>query len=185
MDHPLPKLPTSPLRLADLSGRATRDFLLEPDANARAAIAAELGIIGIRKLRFAGTISPDGKRDWHLAGDLGASVVQECVITLDPVTTRIDEKVIRRYLADLEEVTAAEVEMPEDDTAEPLPDVIDLYAIAVEALSLALPPFPRADGAELGQIVHAGKGVTPLTDEAARPFAGLQSLRDKLGKSEE
>ena len=49
-----------------------------------------------------------------------------------------------------------------------------------EALALALPLYPRAAGAALGQTVYTEKGVTPLTDEAARPFAGLGALRDSL-----
>ncbi|MCX8227096.1 MAG: DUF177 domain-containing protein, partial [Sulfitobacter sp.] len=35
-------------------------------------------------------------------------------------------------------------------------------------------------GAELGQAVYAEPGVAPMTDEDARPFAGLAQLREKL-----
>ena len=48
-----------------------------------------------------------------------------------------------------------EVEMPEDDTVEPMPEVIDLAEVAAEALALALPLYPRAPGADFGQAVHA------------------------------
>lgn len=180
MDATLPELPQSPLRLADLAGRHDTDFALAPDANARAAIADALGIVGIRKLRFDGALTPQGRKDWVLTASLGATVVQNCVVTLAPVTTRIDEKIIRRYQAEMPEITGTEVEMPDDDTVEPLPDTIDLYAVLTEALALALPLYPRADGAELGQIVYTEKGVAPLTDEAAKPFAGLGALRDRL-----
>ena len=36
--------------------------------------------------------------------------------------------------------------MPEDDTIEKLGREIDLAAVMIEALSLALPLYPRADG---------------------------------------
>jgi uncharacterized metal-binding protein YceD (DUF177 family) len=52
--------------------------------------------------------------------------------------------------------------------------------VLTEALSLALPDFPRADGAELGSQVYAADGVAPMTDEDAKPFAGLASLKAKL-----
>ncbi len=46
--------------------------------------------------------------------------------------------------------TDDEAEMPEDDTAEPLPEVIDPGAVMFEALALALPDYPRAPKAETG-----------------------------------
>lgn len=180
MEAALPQMPQSLLRLADLAASRGTSFALTPDADERHAIADTLGIVGIKKLRFAGTLTPQGRRDWVLSADLGATVVQDCVVTLAPVTSRIDETVTRQYLSDLPELTGTEVEMPEDDTAEPLPDTIDLYAVLTEALALALPLYPRAAGAALGQTVYTEKGVTPLTDEAARPFAGLGALRDSL-----
>ncbi len=173
-------LPTEPVRLADQRSRGDRDFTLEPDAAARAAIAAHLDIPAVRKLRFAGRLVPAGKRDWELHATLGATVVQDCVVTLDPVTTRIDEPVLRRYLAELPEPAPGEIEMPEDDSVEDLPAVLDLAQVMIEALALALPPFPRSPGASLGEITVTEPGKAPLTDDAARPFAGLASLRDAL-----
>lgn len=172
------------LRLSDLASSGPTDFDLQPDAAARAALAQDLGIAGIKKLRFCGQLRPQGKRDWQLQADLGATVVQDCVITLAPVTTRLDEKVLRNYLADLPEPDGSEVEMPDDDTSEPLPSQIDLSAVLREALALALPAFPRAQGAALGQMVYTAAGLAPLTDEAAKPFAGLDALRSKLGKAD-
>ena len=53
--------------------------------------------------------------------------------------SQIREKVERRYLADMPVPEADEIEMPEDDRDEPLPEVIDPGAVALEALALALP----------------------------------------------
>ena len=172
--------PRTTLRLSDLANRKPTTFEITPDTGARDQIAADLGIVGIKKLRFAGQITPAGKRDWDLTADLGATVVQDCVVTLDPVTTRLDEQVHRIYAADFEISDASEVEMPEDDRVEPLPDAIDLLAIMQEALSLALPPFPRKDGAALDPVIHTEPGKEAMTDDDAKPFAGLASLRAKL-----
>ncbi|EAR50877.1 hypothetical protein OG2516_00200 [Oceanicola granulosus HTCC2516] len=178
--------PTEPVRLADLPARRDSRIVLEPDAAGREALAAELDIPGLRKFRFEAVLHPEGRSDWRLEGTLGATAVQSCVVTLEPVATRIDETVTRRYLAALElPEGGTEVEMPEDDTAEPLPAVLDLYDVALEALALALPPYPRAPGVDPGDAVFAGPGVTPMTDDDARPFAGLAGLRDKLGKSDD
>lgn len=168
------------LRIADLSTRGPTTFDLAPDAAARAALAAELGIPEIRKLRFAGTVRPQGGRDWRLEATLGATVVQPCVVTLAPVTTRIDEDVARTYIAGFDMPDGGEAEMPEDDSLEPLPAVLDLSAVLAEALALALPAFPRAEGAALGEAVYAADGVDPMTDDDAKPLAGLKALKDRL-----
>lgn len=160
--------------------RAAISFSLLPDAAARQAAAGSLGIEAVRKLRFEGVLEPAGGDDWRLEAALGATVVQPCVVTLAPVTTRIDTRVTRLYLADYAEPEGEEVEMPEDDTVEPLPDRLDLSAVMLEALALALPDYPRAEGAELGEANFAGPGVTPMTDDEAKPLAGLAALRDRM-----
>jgi uncharacterized metal-binding protein YceD (DUF177 family) len=173
------------MRLSDLTtGRAT-PFSLLPNAPERKAIADALGIVAIKKLKFEGTLTPQGRSDWTLQAKLGATVVQDCVVTLDPVTTRIDEGISRQYVADFTVSDAAEVEMDEDDTTEELPSTIDLVAVMMEALSLALPAFPRAADATLGDVQYTEPGQEPMTDDDAKPFAGLRALRDALGKKAE
>jgi uncharacterized metal-binding protein YceD (DUF177 family) len=171
------------LRLADLSERRPTTFLLEPDAGEREALASELGLSALRKLRFEGELRPRGKRDWDLSARLGATVVQPCVVTLEPVTTRIEEEVARSFVEDLPPLPpGAEVEMPEDDTVEPLPQTLDLGRVMAEALALAIPPYPRSAGAELGEAVFTEAGKAPMDDAAAKPFAALARLR---GRSDE
>ncbi|WP_424986313.1 YceD family protein [Microbulbifer sp. S227A] len=173
---------TTSLRVADLPQNTPTTFELRPDPAAQKALADELGLSGLRKLRFAGQVAAQGARDWELTGTLGATVVQPCVVTLEPVTTRIDVDVRRLYVADLPEVTGDEVEMPEDDSVERLAAVIDPGAVMAEALALALPLYPRKAGTEATNAVFAQKGIKPMSDDDARPFAGLAELRDALKK---
>jgi uncharacterized metal-binding protein YceD (DUF177 family) len=70
--------------------------------------------------------------------------------------------------------------MPEDDSVEPMPDVIDLADIAAEALALALPEYPRAPGVEFSPVLHAADGVVPVADADLKPFAGLQGLARQM-----
>lgn len=168
------------IRLADPAPRQVTAFDLRPDADARAALADALGISAIRKLAFTGHLVPSGRRDWTLEARLGATVVQPCIVTLAPVTTRIDEDVTRRYMHELPEPAPGESEMPEDEV-EALPATLDLAEVMAEALALALPPWPRAADAGPVDLTVTEPGATPLDSEAARPFAGLAALRDKLG----
>lgn len=172
---------TSPhvLRLADLAARKPTRFALTPDAAGCARIAEALGILAIERLSFKGALTPRGRRDWSLEADLAARVVQPCVITTEPVATDLAEPVERIYLAEMPEIEGDDIEMPEDDRIEALPEAVDLDAVLSEVLSLALPPYPRAPGAEFGAVQYAAPGVAPLTDEAIRPFAGLAGLLKK------
>lgn len=165
-----------PFRVADLAGRRPTRFTLAPGVGERAAIAAELGLLDLPELSFSGELRPVGRGDWHLSGQLTARVVQPCVVTLVPVTTAISEDVTRRYLAEMPAPEGDEIEMPEDDTAEPLPAVIDAGVVMTEALALALPLYPRARGAELGDVQVTEPGKPALRDEDLRPFANLAEL---------
>jgi uncharacterized metal-binding protein YceD (DUF177 family) len=176
---PRPVEPWSHIVRLDEVARKTTPFVLDPSPEARAALAQRLGIPAVKKLRLAGQLVPEGRRDWRLEAELGATVVQPCVVTLAPVTSRIDETVERRYLADLPDLPGGdEFEMP-DDAVEALPAALDLGAVMAEALALALPPWPRAEGSELGGAAFAAPGTAPMTDDDARPFAGLAGLLRK------
>jgi uncharacterized metal-binding protein YceD (DUF177 family) len=174
---------TLPFPVRGLSPRKPTRFDLTAKPAEKAWMAEVLGITAVHWLAFKGALHPVGRRDVRLEGRLEAEVEQPCGITLAPVRTKISEDVMRLYLADWQEPTGAETEIAADDEAEALPDVIDVAVVGVEALSLALPAFPRAPGAELGAVVHAEPGVEPLSDDTVKPFAGLAALRDKLGKT--
>jgi len=177
------------LRAASLATGAPTRFSLHPDAAERAAIAKDLGLLVLSKLRFEVEVAPGPGENWVLRARLGATVQQPCVVTLAPVTTRIDEDVSRRFLEHLPEdaVEEREIEMPEDETIERLGQEIDLWAVMVESLALALPAYPRAAEAQ-GEAPAAARaappGVAPMSDQDARPFASLSALRDKLAKGD-
>ena len=179
-DLPAPSPLRHPMVVRTLPARKATRFDLTPDADTRAALAAHAGLLALPFLRFKGEVQPRGRENLHLTGVLEAVVVQACSVTLAPVTTRLSETVDRRYLADFAEPGGDEVELDGNDTDEPLPDVIDAGAVATEALILALPLYPRADGAALGHAVFAAPGAEPLVDADLRPFAGLAALRATL-----
>jgi uncharacterized metal-binding protein YceD (DUF177 family) len=173
---------TTLLRLADLPTRKITQISYIPNAEAMAQLADEMDLSALRKMRLEGTLQPLGNKDWQLQARLGATVVQPCGVTLEPVTTRIEEPIFRQYLSDWEAPTGAEAEMDGDDTSDPLPETLDLAEIAAEALAMAVPRYPRVEGATLGQADFAEPGVAPLTDDDVKPFAGLAGLKAKLEK---
>lgn len=167
------------LHPARLSRNAAQPVRLVPGDAERGRIAARLGLSALRKLRFEGELVPEDRADWRLRAVLGATVVQPCVVSLAPVTTRIDTSVTRTYRTAMPLLPpGGEIEMPEDDTEEPLPETLDLAAVMEEALALALPLYPRAAGAEMDEpITAAPPGVAPLRDADLNPFAALSRLK--------
>ena len=179
---PLPFAATIPV--AGLTRDGPTPVTRALDAQEAAALARFLGIVSVESLAFEGTVAPAGADGWVLGGRLSGAVVQSCVVTLEPVRETIAAEIERRYRPPEPGDRAETVEIgPDDlDAPEPLAGDIDLAAVMVEALALALAPYPRLEGVEFRGHVHAGPGVTPLTDEAARPFAALAGLRDRLGR---
>ena len=171
------------LRLDRLAPDRPTPFRHEPDPQERATLIESLDLIELRKVRLEGALIPEGRADWRLEAHLGATVVQPCSVTLAPVTTRIEEPVIRRYLEHYAAPLETEAEMPEDETAEPLPESVDLAAVLAEALALALPPFPRAEGAAPGDLAHGPPGAAPIEDTQVNPFADLARLKRPDGEA--
>ena len=164
---------THALRLSQLSPRRPNPVDLSPDDEARARIAAALDLTAPPEVRLTGTITAAPNDAWLLEGRLTARVQQACVVTLAPVRTDIDEPVRRLYSPYASPPEGDEVEMP-DDEIEPLGPTIDAGAVLVEALALALPPYPRCEDAELPE--GASDPDDEGDDAARRPFQGLADL---------
>jgi uncharacterized metal-binding protein YceD (DUF177 family) len=184
-----PRYPDLVLDVSALTKRKRTQIDLCPDSAQTRALMQDLKLNGLRKVSLKGQLTPTGKHDFLLVTELGATAVQPCTITLEPVTTRIETEITRRFVADMPEHGAeADAEedefggtaMLEDDSIEPLGRAIDLWRVLSEALALELPDYPRADGAELGTVNVTEPGKTALDEEAIKPFAGLAALKDKL-----
>ena len=163
------KAPHTRFRVAHLNPRQPTEFALSPAAPARAALAAELGLSALPRLHFSGRIRALASDAWEVTGELAARVVQPCVVTLAPVETDLREDVHRVFSPHIGTPEEDEAEMP-DEELEPLGQFIDVEAIMAEALVLALPLYPRAEGAALDAPEAEPEAQT------RKPFAGLADL---------
>lgn len=160
-------------------------FDWQPTDDMCAALARHLDAQSVARVRFKGVLEMRSKGDIHLRGDLGASVTQNCVVTLRPIRTRIDERITRQFVADFDHsATEYQLQGDGDEDIEPLQDPLDIGAIAAEAMALALPPFPRSEDASLAQSQFTAPGIAPLRDADLKPFAALAALRTKSAQDE-
>lgn len=156
-------------------------FSETPSLEEMVAIADMLDVVSLRKMRFTGKLAPLGDEGWLLTADLGATISQQCVLTLQPVRTRIDITVERRFLPDFDEnLTTQDIDIPDDDTVERLSAQIDLGAIAIEALALATPEYPKIEGATLENNDFTPPNTAAIEDETVKPFASLAALKEKM-----
>jgi uncharacterized metal-binding protein YceD (DUF177 family) len=130
--------------------------------------------------RFAATVAlrRQSATRFTLDAELAADVVQECVVTLEPVKSRI-ERHVHRELHLAEHVHAKPNEtVPlgagagDDEVPEEIESLgYDLAAPLLEDFALAIDPYPRAAGAEFS---------APREPEARpeNPFAVLKSLKN-------
>ncbi|MGE4612179.1 MAG: DUF177 domain-containing protein [Paracoccaceae bacterium] len=166
----------------------TADYLFEevPSESETTAMAVLLDVVSIRKMRFQGHIAPFEDAGWVLEGKLGVSISQNCVITLERVRTRIDLNV-RRIFVPMGSPTENEINLDasHNDEMEPLGKEIDLGLVAMEALALAIPEYPRIEGAELGESQFAQTDASVIEEDTPKPFAGLAALKEKLSNPDD
>lgn len=152
------------------------DQRVEASVAERAAIAEAFGLIGVATLGGEATLTRRGDRV-TVAGRVVADIVQACVVTLEPVPQHIDETFSLRLVPEGDATAAppSQAEPVVDLGHEDPPDVysgrtIDLGAIILEHVALAIDPYPRAPGAELPAPADAG-------DRGDSPFAVLSGLK--------
>ena len=169
------------LQVIDLKDGVQHDFNIQPSSTICATLAAKLNLLSLHKLSLKGCLIPYGPCGWRLKARARATVIQACVVTLDPVSTQINEEVLLKYLP-MPEIPpeSSEIEMPKDVSQEPLMREIDLLAVLSEAIALALPSYPRSNNARLVESCFTEPGKSPLRDKDLKPFAVLATLKDQF-----
>jgi hypothetical protein len=149
-----------------------RRFDLVADDATREAIAKAAGLAALPRLEAGFDLTRQGSGGLRVVGRISADVVQNCVVTLEPIESQIDEPVDLVFLPNVEPKTdAVDLEALEaSDPPEAIRDsVIDLGAVATEFLLLGLDPYPRKPGAVFD--------APPAGDPTSQPFAGLAALK--------
>jgi uncharacterized metal-binding protein YceD (DUF177 family) len=154
-----------PVNLARLPPEGRAERLAASPAEC-AALARRFAIPAVHRLEAAVDLRPEPGGLVIASGRLWAEVVQDCVVTLEPVTQQVEERVWLRILPP-GHALSDDPEGP--DEIEAAGDVVDLGEALAQQLALALDPYPRAPGAALPAEFSAQR--------AEGPFAALAALR--------
>lgn len=160
------------------AGHAVR---IEADATERKAIAGAFGLNEVRELVGDLDVRREPAGSIVVEGVVTARIVQDCVVTFEPVGQSIKEQVFLRFVpagtpgalaaGNRDEASDAD---PDFDPPEILTGTtIDLGAIVCEFLALGIDPYPRVAGAE----IPAGTAES-ADDKPESPFAMLGKLLD-------
>lgn len=155
----------------DITAVPELTFEIEADEGERAALAARFGIVAIDRLTARLRARQGMTGDILVDGTLAAEVVQECVVTLEPVRERVVARFAQRFSYRPE---AVDEESDEDPPEPVVGDAIEVGEVVAQNVSLALDPYPRADGVAFDEGGDA--------DAPSGPFAALARLKTRDGQ---
>jgi len=162
--------------LSDLSD-AGKQLIIAPNAHDREQLAAWAGVNAIDAFEAhieLGKLSPTR---FSYRAQVNADLVQTCVVTLEPVRSRLkfafsrDLQLVRGMFDHSgERVTT---EMGDDAAPEQITDSkYDIAVPVLEEFALAIDPYPRAPGVMFEPILEA-------EGQESNPFAVLKELKNK------
>ena len=164
--------------LGDL-GRGSAEFRITANADELSRIARWADIRAVKSFSATVELRRHSASMYSLDAHLIADIVQDCVVTLEPVDSHIDRHIHRQLhltapVRHREDISIALTESAGDDD---VPEEIDSleYDVAgplLEEFVLAIDPYPRAPGVEFAAPPEA---ETP----AESPFAALKSLKNR------
>lgn len=131
------------------------------------ALTRRMGVNAVKSLRCTFDLRAEEADTIAAQGLLTAEIVQNCVVTLEPFESVIEEEFRVRFVPEGEEIPDLDIEA--DDEIVYAGNQIDLGEAASEQLALALDPFPRKPDA----VLPDGAG-----EQQTSPFAALAKFRD-------
>ena len=158
---------------------------LTPNEAERAAITERLTLRAVDALQADIRVwFLPGRRTLALEGEITADVTQSCVVSLEPVREQLVDLFAEIQGAPLGEAEAMAVfpdhpDFDADAAADPEPlegDEIDLGEIVIQYLSLALDPYPRADGQAPAEGLEGVEFNGPERADENAPFKKLGML---------
>ena len=180
MSEPISEF-SRPVALEALGGGPLRQTI-EATAEECRRLAERLGLAAIGAL--SATVTLDERKGGRIIvaeGRFEAALTQTCVITLEPLPRTVSEAFTERLAVapDTGEAPVVEIDPDAEDEPEPITgDSVDIGELVAQHLSLALDPYPRAEGASLEpDLLAAGELGDGGGDDG--PFAKLARLKPK------
>lgn len=168
---------------ADRIAATPSRFVLEAAPAERAALADRFDLISLDRFQATFTLRRLRKDLIRVAGHISASLVQACVVTLEPIPAEIAED-LELDFSETPADPAVEMDLDAEAADGPEPILggrIDLGEVAAEQLGLALAPYPRKEGAAVPAEWRADPASEPVSEAKVNPFSELAKLTKGRG----
>jgi hypothetical protein len=148
-------------------------------AEERDAIARALDLLICHSLTARYTMGPRGGGHVHLWGTVEAVVEQSCVVTLEPLLSRVAEifRVDFWPEGDIPEAAGGEIDFSEQPDLEPIvAGRVEVGNVVFQALANGIDLFPRKPGVTFEPPAPSG------SDDGSHPegpFAALAKMKNK------
>lgn len=155
---------------------------VEADERERAALARLWNVEAVNSLSAELQIARWKKDGVRIKGTVSGEIVQSCVVTLEPVVSRLDSELEQIFVPEGSKlariVTDEAGEMVLDPDGPDLPeaftgDTIDAGALVSEFAALAIDPYPKKDGVEFAGHLEGDA----VEDAKPSPFAVLKDWK--------
>lgn len=158
---------------------------IDADERERKIMTGNHDLVDVRSFKAEFLVTQWKKNGIRLRGTIRADIVQSCIVTLEPVEARVDEKVDTVFVPENSRLARS----PLDESGEMIlsadgPDApetfsgdsIDIGAVAEEFFGLAINPYPRKADAV---VPEAEPDEVDEIEKPVNPFAKLAEWKQK------
>jgi hypothetical protein len=145
--------------------------MIDASPEQRAALAREHGLLDVKRFHADLVVSPWKRDGVSVSGRVEGDIVQECVVTLEPIDGHIDEEVSAVFIPEGSNLGGPDRfsagEMILDPEGPDAPEMfsgmhIDVGALAEQFFALGIDPYPRKAGIEPFATADVEEGSQPL-----------------------
>lgn len=189
-DHPEWSMPVE----VDKIGTEPKTFHFEATEEECGDLAHRLKVVSLEEASANVTLQKIKGGIIHALGTIRAKVTQECVVSLLPVISQLEEQFEGWYGDDNSAVSFARAKSDRDakkanmetevleESVDPEPIIngrIDIGELAAQHLSLAIDPYPHAPGIKYELGVDTKEENAPGASLRKSPFEALKDWKEK------
>lgn len=176
---------TYPLHWTDVPNNGVRKKISASQVECE-ELAKTLGVVSLSQVNADFEITRWRRTGLKIIADIRVDVVQDCVVSLENISSRLQEQAEWFFLPQTRPKKDTDVEIVlqidplAGDPADPLVDgKVDLGQLLTEHLCLMIDPFKRSDSVDFETMYKDVQGKTATELSTASPFAVLKTIDKK------
>ncbi len=169
----------------DVPGKGARKKLVATDKECE-KLAKMLNVIALNEVKADFEITRWRGSGLKVAADISADVDQNCVVSLEPISSRVTEqaewffKPEARSKKNIDSEAVLQIDPLGEDPADTLVEGrVDLWQLLIEHLCLMIDPFKRSTSVEFETVYTEVTKPSASENSSISPFAILKTMGKK------